>query len=174
MNKATLMENRKLAWLVLALAVVIGVLGFGGGKIKNLGREATQYYEKNIASDITLRVNAARSIVELGTSVLDSGDVALTAAQNALQAMDKAKTPAEKLAANTDLTSSIGMLYEAVHAETDEKKGGLLQGQWSEFTSRQNIINNAMAGYEKCVQKAHAAVRGFPASLLARMVSMPV
>lgn len=169
MKKTSILENRKLAWVALALAVLLGVFGIGTGKLKGLGREAQQYYEKNIASDMTLRVNAARSIVEVGADALDSGDVALQSAQSALAAMEAAGNSEQTMAANTDLTSSIGMLYEAVRAEIGDQKGGVLQGQWSEFTSRQNIMNNSMEGYEASVQKAREAAKGFPASLLAKL-----
>ncbi|MEG2930410.1 MAG: hypothetical protein RR825_01365 [Ruthenibacterium sp.] len=174
MKKTGIKENRKLAWAALALSVIVGVFGIGGAKIKGLGREAEQYYNTNLASDMVMRTNAAKAIVQVGESALDKGDTALKAAQDTLHAMEKAKTPREIMAANTDLTSSIGMLYETLHKTVNSNAGSVLKGQWEEFGSRQNIMNNQMDGYTKTVQKAQEAASGFPASLIARLVGMPV
>ena len=174
MKKASLMENRKLAWAILLVMAVVAVFGIGGGKIKGLAREATQYYNENMANDMNLRGNAAKAIVQVGESALSQSDTALNAAQDALKAMEKAGTPKEIFAANTDLTSSVGMLYETLHKEIGAEKGSVLQGQWAEFTSRQNIMDHSTEEYLRLAQKAQSAATGFPASLIAKLAGMPV
>ncbi|MEG1010466.1 MAG: hypothetical protein RR951_01690 [Ruthenibacterium sp.] len=174
MKKTGIKENRKLAWAALALVVIASVLGIGGAKIKGLGREAEQFYNANMASDMVMRTNAAKAIVQVGESALDQGDTSLKAAQGALKAMEKAGTPKEIFAANADLTSSIGMLYETLHKTVNTNVGSVLKGQWEEFGSRQNIMNNQMGDYTKTAQRAQEAVSGFPASLIAKLVGMPV
>lgn len=173
-KKSSLRQSRGFAAIVLAAAVLIGLFGIGGAKLKRTCREAETYYNENIASDMQLRISAAQAIVEQGESALDKNDAALKTAQKALKTMQEAGTPAEVFAAEPGLTTGIGQLYEALRKTLGDDKGSTLQTTWSEFCSRESIINNSYNGYASLAQKAQSAASGFPASLIASVVHLSV
>ena len=53
-------ENRALACVVLAAAILGGTFGIGGAKLSSAARSVNEAYAQNIAGDLALRAAAAQ------------------------------------------------------------------------------------------------------------------
>ena len=145
-------ENRALACVVLAAAILGGTFGIGGAKLSSAARSVNEAYAQNIAGDLALRAAAAQNIIAEGEAALGA---------------DAASVKAQEYAANAALTASVGMLYEETRKVSGDDKGSVLQTQWSEFLSRGNIIDNSADAYNEQARAAQKKLSGFPASLIA-------
>ena len=54
-------ENRALACVVLAAAILGGTFGIGGAKLSSAARSVNEAYAQNIAGDLALRAAAAQT-----------------------------------------------------------------------------------------------------------------
>jgi len=153
-------ENRALACVVLAAAILGGTFGIGGAKLSSAARSVNEAYAQNIAGDLALRAAAAQNIIA-------EGEAALGADAASVEALEAAEGPAQEYAANAALTASVGMLYEETRKVSGDDKGSVLQTQWSEFLSRGNIIDNSADAYNEQARAAQKKLSGFPASLIA-------
>ena len=175
MKKASFLDTRAAGAAALVLAIVVGVFAIGGAKVKGLGKEATAYYNENIKAEMDTRVSDAKVLVQQGRQTLAADDAALTTAESALEEMEQANGPGETLAANTTLTAAVGQLYETLRKTVSDDKGSVLQTTWSDFLSRQNIIEfNYLDEYNTLAETAQRKASGFPASMLAKMVGFSV
>lgn len=167
-------ENRALAAAVLAAAVLLGVFGIGGMKVRGVANGVREAYAQQIAGDLTLRTAAAQNIAREGAAALGEDAPSVQAAYAALALMQDANGPGAAYTANAELTASVGMLYEEARKAVGDAKGSVLQTQWSEFLSRGNIIDNASATYNEQARAARKKISGFPASLLAALTGARV
>ena len=162
-------ENRRLAAIVLVVAVLLGVFGIGGMKARGVARDLQDDYADIIAGDLALRAAAAQSIVEVGASALGENAPSVEAARKALEMLEAADGPAGACRANAELTASIGMLYEETRKVIGDEKGSVLQTQWSEFLSRGDIIDRAAPTYNEQARAAQKKLSDFPASLVSAL-----
>lgn len=167
-------ENRALAAAVLAVAVLLGVFGIGGMKVRGVANDVREAYAQQIAGDLTLRTAAAQNIAREGAAALGEDAPSVQAVYAALALMQDANSPGVAYMANAELTASVGMLYEETRKAVGDAKGSVLQTQWSEFLSRGNIIDNASAAYNEQARAARKKISGFPASLLAALTGARV
>lgn len=165
-------ENQVLGAVVLAAAVLAGTFGIGGAKLSAAVSKTSDSYEEMIAGDLAQRAAAAQTIAEVGKAALGEESESVQLVYRALSALDQAQTPAQDFAADTGLTSAVGMLYEEVRKTTGEQKGSVLQTQWSEFLSRGNIIANTAAEYNEQARKTEKKLSGFPAGLIAKLAGL--
>ena len=154
-------ENRALACVVLAAAILGGTFGIGGAKLSSAARSVNEAYAQNIAGDLALRAAAAQNIIAEGEAALGADAASVKTAKRAVEG------PAQEYAANAALTASVGMLYEETRKVSGDDKGSVLQTQWSEFLSRGNIIDNSADAYNEQARAAQKKLSGFPASLIA-------
>ncbi len=162
-------ENRRLAAIVLAAAVLLGIFGIGGMKARGVARAVQEAYAESIAGDLALRAAAAQNIVSVGGAALGVSAPSVAAAQKALAMLEDADGPAEACAANVQLTAAVGMLYEEARKAVGDEKGSVLQTQWSEFLSRGDIIDRAAPAYNEQARAAQKKLSGFPASLVSAL-----
>lgn len=167
-------ENRRLAAIVLAAAVLLGVFGAGGIKARGLARGVQEAYAQSIGGDLALRAAAAQNIIEVGASALGESASSVQSARTALALLDDANGPGLAYMANTELTAAVGMLYEETRKAVGDEKGGVLQTQWSEFLSRGNIIDNSAPAYNEQARAAQKQLSGFPASLVSALAGAHV
>lgn len=167
-------ENRKLAAIVLAAAVLLGVFGIGGMKARGLARGVQEAYAQSIGGDLALRAAAAQNIIEVGASALGESASSVQSARAALALLDDANGPGSAYMANTELTAAVGMLYEETRKAVGDEKGGVLQTQWSEFLSRGNIIDISAPAYNEQARAAQKKLSGFPASLVSALAGARV
>ena len=160
-------ENRALACVVLAAAILGGTFGIGGAKLSSAARSVNEAYAQNIAGDLALRAAAAQNIIAEGEAALGADAASVKTAKRAVEALEAAEGPAQEYAANAALTASVGMLYEETRKVSGDDKGSVLQTQWSEFLSRGNIIDNSADAYNEQARAAQKKLCGFPASLIA-------
>ena len=66
-------ENRALACVVLAAAILGGTFGIGGAKLSSAARSVNEAYAQNIAGDLALRAAAAQNIIAEGEAALGAG-----------------------------------------------------------------------------------------------------
>ena len=59
-------ENRALACVVLAAAILGGTFGIGGAKLSSAARSVNEAYAQNIAGDLALRAAAAHAPENIG------------------------------------------------------------------------------------------------------------
>ena len=167
-------ENRRLAAIVLAVAVLLGVFGIGGMKARSVARNLQDDYAGIIAGDLALRAAAAQNIVEVGAAALGENAVSVQSARKALEKLESAGGPAAAYEANAELTASVGMLYEETRKAVGDEKGSVLQTQWSEFLSRGDIIDRAAPAYNEQARAAQKKLSGFPASLVSALAGARV
>lgn len=165
-------ENRALACIVLAAAVLGGTFGIGGAKLGGVARSVKEVYAQSIAGDLALRTAAAQNIIAEGETALGGEAASVKTAKQAVAELEAAQGPAQEYAANTALTASVGMLYEETRKVCGDDKGSVLQTQWSEFLSRGNIIDNSANQYNEQARAAQQKLNGFPASLIAGLTGI--
>ena len=174
MEKQNWKENRPLAYVVLVVAVLIGVFGIGGAKARGVANRVNIDYQDMIANDLALRAAAAESIVTVGETALGRDAASVQSAQKALTALNEARSPARACAANAQLTAAVGMLYEETRLVTGDEKGSVLQTQCSDFFSRGNIIDRSADAYNSQARAAAKKLSGFPASLVSALAGAHV
>ena len=168
--KHTLIENRKLASVILALAIAGSILLTGGGGLKSRrgAVEQTFYGDMSIQYDLNARAEAAYNILSVARRYAVIDDQLVGAADDARQALTDAQAIAGKAAANTALARAIEDLYnEVVNADLTEKDESFAKGQYAEFKSRSMTI-----GHNAFNQNAEAYNRdlgNFPASFIGRL-----
>ena len=151
-------ENRALACVVLAAAILGGTFGIGGAKLSSAARSVNETYAQNIIAE--------------GEAALGADAASVKTAKRAVEALEAAEGPAQEYAANAALTASVGMLYEETRKVSGDDKGSVLQTQWSEFLSRGNIIDNSADAYNEQARAAQKKLSGFPASLIAGLTGV--
>lgn len=165
--------RRPLTARIIALILVLAaVVGLGGGKLAAKAADVRALYEQgmrgdglSIASDLNARANAAANILAMAESLLGQDDALVTEARAALDGLNAAEGPAAQYQANARLASAVDALYQQlVPLAEKEGKADTLQTQWSEFLSRQDIIQHD--GYNEAAQAFNETLGGFPAVLL--------
>ena len=163
------------ARLIAVALALVAVVGLGGGKLAAKAADTAALYEQgmrgdgmSIASDLTARAHAAANILTLGENLLGEEDPLVTGARGALDELNGAEGPAAQYAANSRLASAVDALYQQLTLPAQlAGKAETLQTQWSEFLSRQDIIQHD--GYNEAAQAFNETLRGFPAVVLGRI-----
>ena len=168
-TKRTLKENRPVAWLVLAAAVLVGVLGIGTAKVRGVADVALDYYQQNMAADFTARETAAQTILGIAGQ---EADAKVQTAAAALAESQAAGSPGEKYAAGTKLETAVGIVYNALPQAARDPQKSAAQLAWSEFVSRTDILSHSMEQYNTYAQAVEKTLEGFPASLLAKLAGV--
>lgn len=162
----------RLIAVALALAAVVGL---GGAKLAARAADTAAIYEQgvrgdgmSIAFDLNARANAAANILAIGESLLGVEDTLVTEARAALDGLNAAEGPAARYAANARLAAAVDALYQQLAPAAEQAgKGDTLQTQWSEFLSRQDILQHD--GYNEAARDFNETLSGFPAVVLGRI-----
>ena len=81
-------ENRALACVVLAAAILGGTFGIGGAKLSSAARSVNEAYAQNIAGDLALRAAAAQNIIAEGEAALGADAASVKTAKRAVEALE--------------------------------------------------------------------------------------
>ncbi len=168
------LKSRAAACAFLAVAVLAGVFGIGGGKLcayrsstEMLYLMADSRYGVSIVEELDAALSAAASITDLCAVRLGEQDPAVAAAREAIalrrDGLD-GTGPAAAYKANLALQNAVGTLYNTVRYELDGSAGAALQGLWSDFTSHQERMGRS--GYNDAVTAYNQAAGAFPANLI--------
>ena len=76
-------ENRALACVVLAAAILGGTFGIGGAKLSSAARSVNEAYAQNIAGDLALRAPAPQNIIAEGEAALGADAASVKKAKRA-------------------------------------------------------------------------------------------
>ena len=166
-------RKRPMAAAAIVLAAVLAVFGIGGAKLSGAYRSTRAIYAsanehgQGMANDLALRADAAANLIRLCAQKLGEQDAAVQAARQALDAWNATNPdhPADQFAANTALGGAVTAMVQ----QTQDTAGSsdAIDGQYTEFLSRQDIILRAAANeYNPAAQSFNDTVSGFPASLI--------
>ena len=165
--------KRPWAARVIAVALALAaVFGLGGAKLAAYHSSVEAQYTQGvrgdgmgIASDLQARGNAAANIITLGEALLGENDPLVLNARAALDALQAESMPSAQYAANLQLGVAVDALYQQLTAvAAGQGKGETLSTPWSEFLSRQSIIEHD--GYNEAARRYNDTVSGFPAGLI--------
>lgn len=170
-------ENRPLAFIVLAVVVLLSIVLSGGGGLRSERSGAMNSFRFGvnndglcIYNDLKARADCAYNLVDL-CARYDA--IPQEIAQKAEQAADDLCAAGEDDVdalnlANNSLTRAVEALYtEIENASFTETDATFALSQYKEFTSRALTI--ARDGYNSQAEEFNRILEGFPASLVAKL-----
>ena len=174
-TKPTLKENRLVAWLVLAAAVLVGVLGIGTAKVRGVAGVALDYYRQNMAADFTARGDRRAD---------PSGHCRAGAWRGRRQGADGCRRPGGKPGRRQPRRKNMrrapswkqpwALCTTRCLRPRGTRRKSAAQLAWSEFVSRTDILSHSMEQYNTYAQAAEKTLKGFPASLLAKLAGVEI
>lgn len=160
-------ENRPLARVVLAAAVVASLLG-GGGTLRDLRAEVeAQFYapaESVAAELLEMRSNAA-TLAGIARKYDEADQTLIAQADEAVGMLDEAEAISAKYQASLTLDSAIENLYSNLTGlELGEIDAQDVRYAYKNFTSAELRLSHD--GYNERAEKFNQELKGFPAGLL--------
>lgn len=164
--------------LVLAVLALVSVFGIGGAKLKGRYEQvravyttSTNEYGDGIQTDLAAQADAAASLIRLAGRILGEDDPAVVQANQALDAWNAAPAePAAQYSANQGLYAAVGDAYNAAVLKGDSDQKTQLDGLYSEFTSRQALVERAAANdYNPKAEEYNLITRSLPGSLIGQL-----
>lgn len=164
--------------LVLAVLALVSVFGIGGAKLKGRYEQvravyttSTNEYGDGIQTDLAAQADAAASLIRLAGRILGEDDPAVVQANQALDAWNAAPAePAAQYSANQGLYAAVGDAYNAAVLKGDSDQKTQLDGLYSEFTSRQALVERAAANdYTPKAEEYNRITRSLPGSLIGQL-----
>ena len=171
-------ENRRIAWLVLVVCVVVTVVGFGGGGIRNEYADAKAAFYAgggdayfSLDSYISRRVEYANKLSALAMAN-GLNEELVQALEDAASRSENAEDVNEKLIANSDMTDAADKLYALISADTsvsesDRRDAKLL---YADLTDAAGKMKNDAYFVE--AKQYNAVLEGFPASILSKLFGL--
>ena len=168
-------RRKPTAVLVLAALALVSVFGIGGLKLKgNYARveavytTATNEYGDGIQTDLAAQADAAASLIRLAGRILGENDPTVAQANTALDGWNAADTtPAAQYRANQTLYAAVGDTYTAAGLKADSDQRNQLDALYSEFTSRQALVERAAANdYNPAAEAYNRTTASFPGNLI--------
>lgn len=166
------------AALVLAVVALVSVFGIGGLKLKGkydrvtaVYTTATNEYGDGIQTDLAAQADAAASLIRLAGRILEEDDPTVAAANAALEGWNTTDaTPAAQYRANQSLYAAVGDTYTAASLQADSDQRNQLDALYSEFTSRQALVERAAANdYNPEAQEYNRVTGTLPGALIGRL-----
>lgn len=161
------LRQRSTATLVLVVAVLAGVFGVGGAKLKGYETKVEQSFSTgmySISADLDARLDAAANLVSMANRVSGADAQSIEAVNKAIATVNAAETPAQKAEADRALAVLVDALYDQAKPLADSATADLLAGQLAEFNSRGTIINNNDYNFDAEIFNDDATA--FPANLI--------
>lgn len=168
-------ENRKLAFAVLALCIVISIFGFGGMGIAreyhqtmnlfNNGSDESLSIRHSVDAYLEFSADAAKLMISEGERVLGSNDL-LTEINGLADQIGDGEDLDARFAAYTDLKGKTDQLYNLMYdaagdAFTDFKLA------YDDFWGYENMIK--FDDYHKAARKYNKLSGGFPGKMVAKI-----
>jgi LemA protein len=166
-------EAMKKGLIVIGVLVVLGLL-FGG---QFVGIRNTLYTERESIKgawaqvDVSLqrRADLIPSLVETVKGFAKQEKEVLASIANARAALTGARTPAEKIQANTQLDSALGRLLVVVENYPQLKSNENFLRLQDELAGTENRIQNERRRYNEAVQKYNTDIGLFPNNIAASL-----
>lgn len=168
-------RRKPMAALVLVVLALVSVFGIGGLKLKGryaqvqaLYTTATNEYGDGIQTDLAAQADAAASLIRLAGRILGESEPTVAQANAALDGWNAADTtPAAQYRANQTLYAAVGDTYTAASLQADTDQRNQLDALYSEFTSRQALVERAAANdYNPAAEEYNRTTASFPGNLI--------
>ena len=165
-------ENRVVAWIVFAVAVIFSLSFSGGGALKELREQTLSIFYNgaqddglSIDRDLQVRSDAAYNLASVASGYAQIDAQVVTRTQEAQQALEAADSIAAKSAANQQLSKAVEDLFTAIsNAPLTESDRAFVFSQYKEFISRGDTISRDV--YNERARAFNDKLHAFPASLI--------
>jgi len=169
-------ENRTIAWIVLAVCVVVSVFALGGGavarerskvlKVFNEGDDPTLSVRHSMDAYLdsaaeSAQIMASEAQLHLGTNATQADAVS----QAALTLADDAAGLDTRYQAYTQIKSDVEKLYNSMYAALDAANFRDFKMAYDNFWGYDDMISRD--GYHALARKYNSLISGFPAGLVA-------
>lgn len=175
--KAKINENRPLAWVVLAIVVVLSIIFSGGGALRGVRAQALDvfHYGVNgdslcIYSDLMARVDCAYNLADTAARYDSIAQESIDKVNEAAEELDKTNDSdiAALNAADDALDRAVESLYTGIeNARLSDADATFALSQYKEFTSRALTISRD--GYNGYAEAFNEMLGAFPASVVGMM-----
>ena len=167
-------ENRPVAWIVLALAVVLSIIFSGGGALRSVRAQALDTFHFGVNGDSLCIYNDLKARADCAYNLADTAARYDSIPQEEIDRVVKAAEELDNTddddivalgRANDALDRAVESLYtEIENAALSEKDATFALSQYKEFTSRGLTISRD--GYNGQAEAFNELLGGFPASLV--------
>lgn len=170
-------ENRTLAWIVLAVVVLLSISLSGGTALRKSRAEVMDVFHYGVNNDSLCIYNDLQARVECAFNLASTAGRYETIAQDAIASAEEA---AQELSAvgrddvgalyskNTALTRAVETLYtELENAPLSDSDATFALAQYKEFSSRGLTITRD--GYNARAEEFNRTLSAFPANLVATL-----
>ena len=164
--------------MVLAVLALVSVFGIGGARLKgkydrvlSAYTTSTNEYGDGIQTDLAAQADAAASLIRLSSRILGADDPSVAQANEALDIWNATPVePAVQYAVNQTLYAAVGDTYNAAVLKGDSDQKTQLDGLYSEFTSRQALVERAAANdYNPKAEEYNQITQSLPGSLIGQL-----
>lgn len=178
-------ENRVLAWVVLALAILFSVSFSGGGAMRDIRYATEQVFVSgarndglSISNDLDVLAQKAGVLVSIAKSYLPGGSDVVNKAEQAANALRESSGAASRFEAYAATTGAIEDVYTQLqNAPMSEKDRTDALKAYKEIESRTDTVNRNKNEYNTPASQFNQGLERFPASLvskLARVEPLPL
>jgi LemA protein len=163
----------RVALIVLGVIVLVALL-FGGSLMSTRNelvaeRESIKGAWSQVDVVLQRRADLIPNLVETVKGFAKHEEEAINAVANARAAMMGAKTPAERIAANTQLDGALGRLFVVVENYPNLKANENFIRLQDELAGTENRIAVERRKYNEVVQKYNTDIELFPKNIAASM-----
>jgi LemA protein len=164
------MKTGTLVLIVVAVALVLGGCQFVSTR-NSLAteRESIKAEWSQVDADLQRRADLIPNLVETVKGYAKEETQVMESLASARSAMIGAKTPAEKIEANNQVTSALGRLLVVVENYPNLKANENFRQLQFQLEGTENRILQARRRYNESVQKYNTELSLFPANVIASM-----
>lgn len=170
-----LSENRRLAWIVLAVCVMFSLSFSSERALASLRAQVEAVFVSGahndglcINNDLKERAECAYNIASTASNYAQIDSKLVSAARDASNELSKAETISQKYEANVACQRAVEDLYTAIdNASMSDADRTFVLKQYKEFQSRADTIKRDF--YNQQALKYNDTVSAFPANLLAKL-----
>jgi len=164
------MKTGVIVLIAVVLALVLGGCEFVGTRNKlAVEKEAITGQWSQVDADLQRRADLIPNIVETVKGYAKEETTVFEALANARAAMMGAKTPQEKIDANSQISSALGRLLVVVENYPNLKANENFKQLQFSLEGTENRILQARRRYNEAVQKYNTDLQLFPANIVASM-----
>jgi LemA protein len=164
------MKTGIIVLIVVGLALVLGGCEFVGERNKLAAeREAIKGQWSQVDADLQRRADLIPNLVETVKGYAKEETTVVQSVANARAALMGAKSPQEKIDANSQLTGALGRLLVVVENYPNLKANENFRQLQFELAGTENRILQSRRRYNEAVQKYNTDLSLFPANVVGSM-----
>lgn len=171
-------ENRLIAWIALALVVVLSISLSGGKAMKDMRYEAERmFYDGaendglSIDNDLKMRANSVALLLSIAKSYLPENSQSLQEADAAYAELSAAREIPARHAANERVTRAVENLYTSLEKQSLSEHDKLsAYGAYKEIQNRGYTIN--INTYNVKAREFNNSISKFPANIISQFTGV--